>query len=156
MKIEIPCAVCSKSFSYDHGGRGRRRRFCSDGCRRQRQAAQHKRSRQAHPDRPRRYAPPPKKFPKTCTVCGTGFLAVSQRRQACGLACGAILAKQHGDAGRRRNAEARRRRQCETCGIEFVARNPSGAARAGLSHEGKYCSRACQVAYRRKPACEAV
>lgn len=153
VKIETACAVCGKTFAYDHLGRGRRRRFCSDGCRRLRQAEQHRRSRQAHSGQPRRYTPPAKKFPKTCIVCGAGFLAVSERRQACGLACGAILAKRHGDVGRRRNAEARRRRRCETCGVEFVARNPSGAARAGMIREGRFCSRTCFLT-RSRPQCE--
>lgn len=154
VKIESACAVCNKSFAYDHVGRGRRRRFCSEECRHQRQAEQNRRSRQARPDRPRPYTPV-KKFPKTCAVCGVGFSAVSRRRQACGITCGGILAKRNGDLGRRRNAEARRRRICETCGTSFVMHNPSGAARAGRSHEGRFCSRACVLQQPSRPVCEA-
>lgn len=52
-----------------------------------------------------------------------------------------------GDAGlnqkRIDESRERRARHCETCGSEFVARNPSGQARAGKSKEGRFCSREC-------------
>lgn len=52
-----------------------------------------------------------------------------------------------GDAGinqmRIDESRARRARQCEHCGSNFVARNPSGQARAGKSNEGRFCSRKC-------------
>lgn len=42
-----------------------------------------------------------------------------------------------------------RDRVCETCGVAFVMRNPSGKARRGLSNEGRFCSRACAGASHR-------
>lgn len=46
-------------------------------------------------------------------------------------------------------AAERRRRRCEACGTEFVARSPSGAARRGEVAEGRFCSRACAASARR-------
>jgi hypothetical protein len=47
---------------------------------------------------------------------------------------------------------ARRQRQCQHCGGGFVARNPSGAARAGKVREGRFCSRTCAIAARKTPS----
>lgn len=146
MIVEVACVVCGGSFRYDQAGRGRRRRTCSAVCQAKRATAQNERYRTEgrYPRRPRA-----KTIPKVCVVCNEPFLAVSAKRQACDVDCGQILAKRNGDAGRRRNAEQRRSRTCLGCGAPFVTRNPSGAARAGRSNEGRFCSRACSNAHRR-------
>lgn len=60
-----------------------------------------------------------------------------------------------GDAGLNKAridaARVRRSRRCENCDKEFVARNPSGKARAGKSNEGRFCSRKCAHEAARKP-----
>ena len=156
MIVECRCIVCLKGFTYDHVGRGRRRRTCSPECRAARQLVQGRdyRSEGRYLTKPR--PPRAKTIPKVCAVCSQPFMASVRKRQACGLICGAVLAKRKGDAGRRRNAEERRRRVCEGCGSEFVMRNPSGAARAGRSREGRFCGRDCRVAGSRLPPCQQI
>lgn len=88
-------------------------------------------------------------IPKVCVVCDQPFLASVAKRRACSPKCGNILGKINGDAGRKRNSEARRQRVCEVCSARFVMRNASGRARAGKSHEGRFCSRSCARAERR-------
>jgi hypothetical protein len=152
--VRIQCLSCLREFAYDHVGRGRRRRFCSEACRTTQTAAQNANYRADGRYADRVSKPRAPTIPKVCVVCRRDFLAVDRARQACSQRCGGILAKRNGDAGRRRNAEERRRRMCEQCGAAFVARNPSGQARAGRSHEGRFCSVACHTAYRRRLVCE--
>jgi hypothetical protein len=150
------CIVCRVAFQYERGGPGRIRQTCSLACRVIRKAVHAATYRRAHPEqRSRPQAPRSRKIAKVCAVCELPFLAAVEKQQACSPACGRILAKRQGDAGRRRNSEARRRRTCENCSTEFVARNWSGQARAGKSHEGRYCSRVCAV-LGRKPKCSAL
>jgi ribosomal protein S27AE len=151
--VEASCSICQAAFRYDHVGRGRRRRTCSIECRAARLSKLNSNYRRA--GRYRR-KPRAKTIPKLCVVCSAAFLASDAKRQACGLGCGGILAKRAGDAGRKRNAEQRRRRVCERCGSQFVMHNPSGAARAGRTLEGRFCSRDCHAAASRKLACEEV
>ena len=155
MIVSCRCIICLSDFQYDHAGRGRRRRFCSDPCR----TARHARLNEGYrrEGRYERREPKPRvpSIPKVCAVCNKAFLAVDRKRQACGPACGGVLAKRHGDAGRRRNAEERRRRICKACGVPFVMRNPSGRARSGLVNEGKFCGRRCARSAQ-TIACEAV
>ena len=76
-------------------------------------------------------------------MCGVAFTTTDARIECCGLACGRALGKQRSDAARRANADDRRRRRFECCGVAFVALNPGGKARRGESNEGRFCSRAC-------------
>lgn len=148
MIVDVECVTCGKAFRYEQLGRGRRRRTCSPECRRVRQRSQNA----GYP----RLAEKPRipNIPKVCIICEQPFLAVVAKRQACGPACGGVLAKRNGDIGRRRNADERRRRVCEGCLTPFVMRNPSGRTRAGVSREGRYCSSICRIEARRAPTCE--
>lgn len=148
--VECRCTVCLKHFTYEVG-RGRRRRTCSPACLAVRKLAQGRDYR-----REGRYQVKPraKTIRKVCAVCSEPFMAAERRRQACGLICGNILGKINGDVGRRRNAEKRRKRVCEHCVKPFTMRNPSGAARAGRTREGRFCSRVCRAAAGRRPVCE--
>ena len=146
MIVARVCIVCQKPFSYDHATRGRYRATCSPQCRatREREQGRTYRRQGRYPARPRA-----KTIPKVCAVCSKPFMAAVRKRQACGPVCGNILGKRNGDAGRRLAAEQRRRRICEGCRVEFVMRNPSGAARAGRAREGRFCSRDCLATSRR-------
>jgi hypothetical protein len=111
---------------------GRPPRFCSDDCRKE-----------AHRRGPRRL------LNKRCEVCERPFATPSHAIVCCGRICGQVLAKRRSDATRSANATALAKRFCEACGGEFVMRNPSGQARAGKSHEGRFCSLKCVAAARR-------
>jgi 5-methylcytosine-specific restriction endonuclease McrA len=57
-----------------------------------------------------------------------------------------------GDRTRWLNARARNERICKQCGTAFWIKSLSGKARAGLVHEGQYCSVACRgMAVRKYP-----
>jgi ribosomal protein S27AE len=144
--VDRTCVICQAAFKYDHLSRGRYRRTCSPKCRAAREIEQARAYRRQgrYPAKPRAKA-----IAKTCVICSSPFMASERRRQACGPACGNILGKRNGDIGRRRNAERRRQRTCQNCGTGFVMRNPSGAARAGRTHEGRFCSRNCATASQR-------
>jgi hypothetical protein len=125
--------------------------MCSETCRVQRQnnlGRDHRRE--------GRYEvkPRPKTIEKTCAVCSLPFLTAVKQRQACGLICGGVLAKRNGDAARARNAQERRRRTCEQCGVAFLMHKPNGGAVAGRVRAGRFCSQACHAASRRL-VCEA-
>jgi hypothetical protein len=113
---------------------GRAPRFCSDDCRKE-----------ARRRAPRRL------INKRCEVCEHPFATPSRVIVCCGLVCGQLLAKRRSDAARSANATARAKRFCEACGTEFTMRNASGAARAGKSHEGRFCSRDCAARSMRHP-----
>jgi hypothetical protein len=144
------CWHCSKTFEVSYAGIGRVPRFCSAECRTARRDARRRRymeegrypTRRDQPrrDRPRR---------KICAVCSKQFETMCSRTQCCGVNCGRVLAKRK-SALRTANMRLRRTRSCENCGENFVARNPSGRARRGETHEGRFCSRACFGEFRRK------
>lgn len=153
MEASASCLICGVGFRWEKLGPGRLRRFCSASCR---DARKRKQRRQYRAERRYPAKSKARTIAKVCVVCTAAFLANDKKRQACSALCGGKLAKRRGDAGRRRNALARRRRVCEHCHHEFVARNPSGQARAGKSREGRFCSLACAAAVLRKPLCEVV
>ncbi len=134
-QITAKCMVCDTAFSFVTKTRGRHPRFCSEQCRNQRRRVSARASYRRHPRQANKRL--------TCVNCGNGFLGHDLRRKCCGRACGRVVGKKRSDAARARNAKLRRTRTCETCGRAFVMRNPSGRARAGLSREGRFCSRAC-------------
>jgi hypothetical protein len=125
---------CGAGFSADMPRAGRPPRFCSDDCRKE-----------ARRRAPRRL------INKRCEVCEHPFNTPSRVIVCCGPVCGQVLAKRRSDAVRSANATARAKRFCEACGAEFTMRNPSGKARSGTSHEGRFCSRKCHAQFIRHP-----
>jgi 5-methylcytosine-specific restriction endonuclease McrA len=84
-------------------------------------------------------------FLGACVICGATFVS-AHLQECCSRTCGSKLGKQRSDVTRSANAMARHSRTCERCGNTFVMRNPSGKARRGETHEGRFCSRKCQAA----------
>jgi hypothetical protein len=140
--IDIVCIACGTPFITTRATRGRLPRFCSPDCRQKRRAAQHQQYRDEG-----RYPPPNRRpFPKACAVCGQPFKTTNRATVCCGMACGKVLAARKRNASRSARSIGQRQRVCVHCGDGFVARHPSGKARAGKSHEGKFCSRRCKDA----------
>lgn len=141
----VRCRVCRREFQHDRapGRRGRNPVTCSPRCHAawdDAQAILYRRYYNAtHQPRPRR------KHRRRCVVCGTEFDTINAPTVCCSQACGSTWASRDRAAA----AAERRRRICETCGVEFVMRPPSGKARAGKSREGRFCSMVCAVAGRR-------
>ena len=125
--LSLRCA-CGTDFTASMPHAGRAPRFCSDDCRR----------------RARRSASRPL-LARECAICSAPFRTTNRSTVCCGRPCGQVLAKRRSDATRSANASARAKRYCEACGVEFLMRNPSGAARAGRSREGRFCSRKCRA-----------
>jgi ribosomal protein L24E len=126
---------CGARFAVVIRGAGRPTKFCSVACR---DGSGHTTVRSTSE--------------KTCAICGDQFIASDARLECCGRTCGHILGKRRSDATRSENARHRLARRCEACCDEFVARNPSGAARRGETREGRFCSRKCQAVWRtRRP-----
>lgn len=126
---------CGEIFAATIAGAGRPSKFCSDHCRKK---ARHNRTRRL--------------ISKQCEVCGDPFKTANSRTACCGRCCSQILLNRRRNATRRKNARARSARFCETCASPFHMRNPSGKARAGKSHEGRFCSRSCAAQFMRHPA----
>ena len=73
---------------------------------------------------------------RTCTVCGSGFMAARPQALYCSPQCKrAVLLRRRHEAGR-----LHRHRRCPRCGQVFVA----------LRSDGTYCSNACRQAMHRK------
>lgn len=78
---------------------------------------------------------------RACAMCDAEVFSTSL---TCGRRCGNRLAQW----SRAARSGAERARSCERCAASFVMRLPSGRARAGLSREGRFCSRRCAHAAR--------
>lgn len=124
------CRQCNQDVPA-HSHAGRPRFYCSSQC--QRLAA-------------RSYHRPV--LARRCVQCSAPFETTNRKTMCCSEACGNALAQ----TVRAAAATERRRRVCETCGSSFIARNPSGKARAGNSQEGRFCSRLCAASARRGAA----
>ena len=142
----LSCRHCFAQFLVVRGGRGRLRRTCSPKCAVARKSAQTKKYRAE-----KRYPLSIRKLHrKKCTVCGVGFQTTNRQTQCCGVKCGLILGKRKGDASRKANAEARRRRICNHCHREFVMPNLCARARRGEIRAEIYCSRQCAASAKRR------
>ena len=144
------CRQCGATFEARHDGCGRLPRFCSAECRSARKA-EHSRLYAVEGRYPAQRHKPKA---KVCVICASQFETIDVRTQCCGPVCGHILAKRKSDAVHAA-FRARRQRTCENCMQEFVARNPSGAARRGESREGRFCSRKCAGEFRTRVAKDA-
>lgn len=147
--LQLTCLACGKPFATEKAGRGRYPRFCSPVCRRSRRLAQAK----IHWAEKGRHAirAPANRRPisKVCEVCKNPFETTNRATVCCGMVCGQVLASRRGSATRTAKSIARRQRQCEHCKGAFLARHPSGKARAGKVNEGRFCSRRCAAAVRK-------
>lgn len=132
LSVRCPCGV---GFTATMHRAGRAPKYCSVRCRRKALRGHSKR----------------RLIEKICAICARPFTTPSRVIVCCGQICGQVLAKRRSDAVRSANATARAKRFCEACGAEFTMRNPSGAARAGKSHEGRFCSRRCAARSRLHP-----
>jgi hypothetical protein len=138
--LMIACIVCATEFQATPAGRGRRPRFCSPRCRKARKVDQAR----AYP----RGLSPLRK--KSCPICDEVFSTRYPQKQCCGRDCGFELMHRRGAATREARRAERDTRVCRQCGASFVMRNRSGKARAGLSREGRFCSRDCAWSSRRR------
>lgn len=132
--VSIDCLVCNTAFSATRQSRGRLPRFCSEKCRRARKAMQGA-SRAKPGARPLHR--------KSCAICGEAFTTTNPKTVCCGPAHGFVLLHRRSAATRKARRAERDARICQNCGAGFVARNPSGKARKGLTREGQFCSRRC-------------
>lgn len=134
------CQACGKAF-VARGSRGAVAKGCSPACTGELQRLKpRKPANRITPYKPRLHA-------QLCVECGTPFQTPNTKTVCCGPACGNRRGKRLGDEGRRRNAYAKRTKVCPTCGLAFVARNPSGRERR-LGKLQTFCSRPCMSSFR--------
>lgn len=146
--LQLACLACGNSFAAEKPRRGRHPRFCSPDCKRARHLSQAKGYR-AEGRYPPRTAPVKRRpISKTCEICQQPFQTTNHATVCCGQACGQILSHRRSAATRTARSIEQRRRVCEHCGTSFVARHPSGKARAGEVREGRFCSRRCAAEFR--------
>ena len=143
------CKKCGETFSYERSrSNGRPRLFCSEICRTARVAELNAGYRSDGRYRSRAHTAREPKYERTCETCQLPFRTVNPVTKCCSRRCGWLLAQRTAHLTRSVNAAARRARVCEHCKGPFIMRNPSGAARAGKSREGRFCSRACVTEHR--------
>jgi hypothetical protein len=138
--INLVCLVCGGTFLAPKPRRGRYRRFCSSACRLARRASQHL----AYRAEGRYPAPVRRLRQKVCAICGESFSTKDPRTECCSSACGIVLSHRRSSATRKQRSDEKHAAVCQQCGVGFVARNPSGKARRGLSREGQFCSCRCR------------
>ncbi|WP_315806194.1 hypothetical protein [Bradyrhizobium sp. SZCCHNR3117] len=154
--LQLNCITCGGGFAAVKPPRGRYPRFCSQACRKARQAAQHVgyradgRCAGRNPPVPesKRYR---KLLGKVCEICANPFTTTNARTRCCGITCGQILQHRLAAATRSARALERNARICVHCGKPFQARSPSAAARAGKVRANIFCSRQCVVDARLAP-----
>lgn len=151
------CAGCNCTFSYLSEGSGRRRKYCSKACKdskflqtvercvqclssfvrtRSSQRFCSDECRLKWQRRPREIA---------CVYCGATMIV----KTAVASVCSKCVSRKS-RATISKNSRERRRRICQHCGSEFIARWLGSNDR----REGVYCSRACQSVGNRKYVCE--
>lgn len=81
----------------------------------------------------------------TCIQCGKELTKKGQHKY-----CSRVCMYIHLGKARKDISESKRQRICETCGKEFLMRQPSGKALKGEVIEGRFCSNECKGIARRK------
>lgn len=139
----LKCSVCGKPFEYSRpaGQSGRRPKFCSAKCKREKNLANGKRYKEegryreyndANRERRRldakRYWANKPKLQKSCLRCGDGFESTNKPTKYCPACVIAVLR----EAGIKNTLHKRRMATCEKCGDFFRTYRPGPAQRSGI------------------------